>query len=52
MVDVNTLLPANSGWVVQSCTGINDNGQICGNGLHNGLPRAFVMTPVGLPLKP
>ncbi|HEX6284134.1 MAG TPA: hypothetical protein VFZ71_04640, partial [Pyrinomonadaceae bacterium] len=41
MKDLNTLLPANSGWVLTEAWDINDRGQIAGNGLHNGLNRAF-----------
>ena len=32
MIDLNTLLPANSGWVLQQGLGINDSGQVVGNG--------------------
>jgi probable HAF family extracellular repeat protein len=51
-LNANTLLPPNSGWVIGNCTGINDGGQICGYGLHNGVERSFVLTPVGSPLLP
>ena len=47
MTDLNALLPAHSGWVLESANGINDRGQIVGTGLHGGLRRAFVLTPVG-----
>ena len=43
--DLNTLLPAGSGWVLQYATGINNRGQICGVGTLNGQPRYFLMTP-------
>jgi probable HAF family extracellular repeat protein len=46
MVDLNTLLPTNSGWALQQANGINELGQIVGNGTHNGLSRAFLMTPI------
>jgi hypothetical protein len=49
--DLNTLLPAGSGWTLQGATGINNSGQIVGYGRHNGIPRGFVMTPV-LPTPP
>lgn len=45
MVDLNTLLPANSGWVLTEATGINNNGQIIGQGTFNGSDRAFLMSP-------
>jgi probable HAF family extracellular repeat protein len=47
MVDLNTLLPLNSGWVLMEANGINDNGQITGYGLHNGAGRAFRLSPYG-----
>jgi probable HAF family extracellular repeat protein len=43
MTDLNTLLPANSGWVLQAAHGINESGWIVGEGLHNGMPRAFLL---------
>jgi probable HAF family extracellular repeat protein len=45
MVDLNSFLPTNSGWVLYGATGINDLGQIVGDGTHNGLNRAFLLTP-------
>jgi probable HAF family extracellular repeat protein len=42
MLDLNALIPANSGWVLTTAYGINDNQQIVGGGLHNGVQRAFV----------
>jgi probable HAF family extracellular repeat protein len=42
MQDLNTLLPVNSGWVLIDAYGINDNQQIVGFGLHDGLARGFV----------
>ncbi|MFF2287228.1 hypothetical protein [Peribacillus butanolivorans] len=46
MVDLNTQL-ATPGWRIESATGINDFGQICGVGTHNTLggPRAILLTP-------
>jgi probable HAF family extracellular repeat protein len=46
MIDLNTLLPPRSGWVLERASGINDRGQIVGEGRHNGRLRAFLMTPV------
>jgi probable HAF family extracellular repeat protein len=47
MRDLNTLIPANSGWVLLSANGINDSGQIVGEGIHNGNSgSAFLLTPV------
>jgi len=45
MVDLNTLLPAGSGWVLQSANAINDAGQIAGEGTFGGERRAFLLTP-------
>ena len=45
MRDLNELVPVNSGWVLTEARGINDSGQIVGNGLLNGQPRAFLLTP-------
>lgn len=45
MHDLNDLIPANSGWVLQSAYGINDAGQIIGTGIYNGQPRAFRLIP-------
>src|SRR3984885_10283739 len=45
MVDLNTLIPQNSGWVLQEAKGINDAGQITGTGTFNGNERGFLLTP-------
>lgn len=45
-VNVNTLLPANSGWVLTTATGIDNNGRISGVGSKNGGTDAcYLMTP-------
>ena len=46
MADLNDLIDARSGWVLESAGGINDKGQIVGTGTHNGEVRAFVLTPL------
>ena len=43
--DLNDFIPINSGWVLTEARGVNDAGQIVGNGLLNGQPRAFLLTP-------
>ena len=43
--DLNDLIPVNAGWVLTEARGVNDAGQIVGNGLLNGQPRAFLLTP-------
>jgi hypothetical protein len=44
-VDLNTLLPPNSGWVLTEVTGINASGQMVGDGLLNGVQTVFLMAP-------
>jgi probable HAF family extracellular repeat protein len=48
MIDLNTLLPPDSGWVLIAAWGVNDKGQIAGVGLHNGAKHAFRYNPPGL----
>jgi probable HAF family extracellular repeat protein len=45
MVDLNSLLPSNSGWVLEYAWSINDAGQISGSGFLNGERRAFLLSP-------
>ncbi len=45
MMDLNTLIPSGTGWVLKIATGINDNGQITGTGTIGGLTHAFLLTP-------
>ena len=45
MVDLNTLLEPESGWVLLSANAINDAGQIAGEGQFAGDVRAFLLTP-------
>jgi probable HAF family extracellular repeat protein len=45
MVDLNTLLPPNSGWELQDAHFINDAGQIAGTGLYQGQSSWFLLTP-------
>ena len=45
MKDLNGMIPSNSNWVLTEATGINDAGQIVGNGTHNGAQRAFLLNP-------
>ncbi len=41
--DLNDLIPAGSGWVLQSAEGINDRGDIVGYGSYQGQTRAFLL---------
>lgn len=45
MRDLNWYIPANSGWVLETATSINDQGQIVGNGHHNGVRAGYLLTP-------
>lgn len=45
-IDLNSRIPAGSGWVLWSANGINDRGQIVGEGTFNGRKRAFLLTPI------
>jgi probable HAF family extracellular repeat protein len=47
MIDLNTLIPAGSGWFLQVGSAINDSGQIAGTGVFNGQLHAFLLTPAG-----
>ena len=49
MVDVNTLLPANSGWVLRDAQDVNDIGQIVGFGVIDGQQHAYLLSPVPEP---
>ncbi len=42
-------LAAGSGWYDTEALGINDAGQIIGDGFHNGQLRAFIANPVAVP---
>lgn len=45
MQDLNTLIPANSGWELTWALAINDKGQIAGTGTYNGRRYAYLLTP-------
>ena len=49
MQDLNNLIPAGSGWVLQQAYGINDLGQIAGSGTIGGNTHAFLLTPSSVP---
>ena len=44
MLDLNALIPSNSGWELLRAYGINDSGQITGEGLYDGHVSAFLLT--------
>jgi probable HAF family extracellular repeat protein len=43
LTDLNTLLPAGSGWVLNEARAISDSGHIAGTGVINGQQRAFLL---------
>jgi probable HAF family extracellular repeat protein len=50
MLDLNALIPAGSGWVLNEARDINEHGQVVGRGRLNGQERAFMLTPAGPPV--
>jgi hypothetical protein len=49
MTDLNDSIPAASGWLLNDAQAQNARGQIVGDGIHNGQPRAFLLTPLSRP---
>lgn len=47
MLNLNSLIPPDTGWVLTHATAINDAAEIAGNGLFNGHPRAFLLRREG-----
>ena len=46
MVDLNNLIPQNSGWTIENATGINASGQIACDGVGpDGVEHALLLTP-------
>lgn len=45
-INLNTLLPAGSGWILVEARAINDAGYIVGTGYRNGRLRGFLLNPV------
>ncbi len=50
MMDLNNLIPTNSGWQLMAAHGINAAGQIVGWGMFAGHTNAFLLTPVSAPV--
>ena len=48
MTDLNTLLPAGTGWVLTQANAINNRGEIAGTGLVGGVAHAFLLSPTNL----
>jgi probable HAF family extracellular repeat protein len=45
MLDLNDLIPPNSGWLLHWAMAINDSRRIVGVGTYNGQYRAYLLTP-------
>jgi probable HAF family extracellular repeat protein len=45
MIDLNGMIPSDSGWTLTSANGINNSGWIVGEGLLNGTIRGFLLKP-------
>jgi probable HAF family extracellular repeat protein len=45
-LNLNDLIPPNSGWILSQARGVNAAGQIVGLGQLNSMDRAFLLTPV------
>ena len=50
VIDLNDMIPANSGWTLLTATGINDQAQIVGYGINpSGALQAYELTPSTVP---
>lgn len=49
MIDLNSLLGPDSGWVLQDATAINNEGVIVGDGLFDGQERGFILDTAAVP---
>jgi RHS repeat-associated protein len=49
VIDLNTVIPAGSGWQLTSATAVNSSGQIVGYGTLNGVQHAFLLTTTSQP---
>ena len=49
MIDLNTLLSADSGWQLFDARGINNSGWITGTGIINGQQHAYILRPNAVP---
>jgi probable HAF family extracellular repeat protein len=45
-IDLNALIPPDSGWELNVARGVNNRGEIAGSGLFNGALHAYVLIPV------
>lgn len=49
LTDLNSLIAADSGWLLEGANAINDNGYIVGSGVIDGQTRAYLLVPVPEP---
>lgn len=49
MMDLNAMIPTNSGWELMEARSMNEAGQIVGWGMHGAHTNAFLLTPVSAP---
>ncbi len=52
LTDLNSLIPANTGWNLQLASDIANDGTIVGVGTFDGQPQAFLLTPTSSPPLP
>jgi probable HAF family extracellular repeat protein len=45
MIDLNSSIPSDSGWVLQEARAINEDGEIVGFGQHQGQTHSFLLVP-------
>ena len=50
LLDLNSLVPIDSGWELNEAYAINGKGQIVGSGTFQGQTRAFRLDPLGVAL--
>jgi probable HAF family extracellular repeat protein len=48
MIDLNSLVPAGSGWELLSANAVNNRGEVVGQGRFQGELRAYKLSPLGL----
>ena len=46
IVQLDALIPADTGWTIDIAAAINGRGQIAGTGHRNGVARPFLLTPI------
>jgi probable HAF family extracellular repeat protein len=52
LIDLSSLLPANSGWTLTNVKGINDSDQIVGTGTYRGNQQAYLLSFNAGPITP